>query len=376
MDEKNKIKLFVDAHVFDGIHQGTVTYISGLYKEIVKNTDIQLFVGSEDYDLAVKFIDSKNFVHIQYKSHSKFRRLAIDIPMALWKYKIDYAHFQYIAPPVKVTKYIVTIHDLLFLDFPQDFPLLYRIKNKWLFYLSSKRADILTTVSEYSKNSIYKHFKIPKSKIFITPNAVNQEVTSPYPVDSLLKKQFILYVSRIEPRKNQALLIELWKELELCNSDIDLVIVGSEGLRDDKFWMEKENLTDKEKTHFWWLTKVPHSNLTWLYQNCLLFVFPSSAEGFGIPPLEAAYLGAKVICSNTTAMADFDFFHGFQFNPENKKELKKLIVESLKNNFPHNEIISAINDRYNWVKIAIDFANFVQQDYISKIQIMKHSWPN
>ena len=86
-------------------------------------------------------------------------------------HNIDYAHFQYVIPPIKKCKYIVTIHDVLFLDFPQYFPFLYRLKNNLLFKYSAKKSDIVLTVSQYSKERIEMHFNINDVKII--PNAVD-----------------------------------------------------------------------------------------------------------------------------------------------------------------------------------------------------------
>lgn len=367
---QNKINLFVDAHVFDGIPQGTVTYLSGIYSELIKDSRFQLYVGSQDLKLAKKILRSSNFIHIKYKSHSKLKRLLFSIPKALKENKIDYAHFQYISPLQKPCKYIVTIHDLLFLEFPEYFPLSYRIKNSILFYLSTKRADLVTTVSTYSKDSINRFFKIPLSRIEITPNAIEQSKEEFLSIKQLQDKKFILYVSRIEPRKNQALLIKLWKELNLYNRNIDLVLVGSEGVKDTQFQQQLNGLSEKEKAHFHWLSRMPISNLNWLYKNCELFVFPSSAEGFGIPPLEAANLGAKVLCSNTTAMKEFDFFDKYQFNPNNYNEFKEKLLFALNDtDFNHELVVSTINSKYNWIKIANDFGNFIFNDNLKKMRI-------
>lgn len=361
-----KIKIFVDAHVFDGIPQGTVTYLAGLYSELIKDSRFQLYIGSNEKVTAESFLGSNNFVHIKYNTHSKLKRLLYTIPKALKENKIDYAHFQYIAPIQKPCKYIITIHDLLFLEYSKSFPFLYRIKNAILFYISGKRADIVTTVSAYSKESIHRFLKIPLSKIIITPNAVVQNQEEPESIQQLLDKKFILFVSRIEPRKNQALMIEIWKELNLCEQNIDLVLVGSIGLRDNKFEQQLQRLSRTEQEHFHWFEKIPTKNLIWLYQNCFLFVFPSTAEGFGIPPLEAAIYGAKVLCSDTTAMKDFGFFEKFQFNPNNYDEFKQALLFAINNDFNHELVISAITSKYNWNKIATDFGNIIYNNKILK----------
>ena len=358
-----KIRLFVDAHVFEGIPQGSLTYIAGLYSELIKDERFQLYVGSNEKSTAENFLGSNNFVHIRYNTHSKFKRLLYTIHKALKENKIDFAHFQYISPLQKPCKYIITIHDLLFLEFPENFPLSYRIKNSILFYISAKRADLITTVSGYSKGSIHRLFKIPLTRIEITPNAVIESHEKSQPIKQLQGKKFILFVSRIEPRKNQALLIEIWKELKLFDQNIDLVLVGSEGIKDYQFSHQLQGLSEKEKQHFHWLTITPTQNLIWLYQNCSLFVFPSSAEGFGIPPLEAACYGAKVICSNKTAMADFDFFGDALFSPDNRREFKYKLIHALAKDFPHQFVTKEIQDKYNWQTISSNFAELIIKNF-------------
>jgi glycosyltransferase involved in cell wall biosynthesis len=360
---KSKIRLFVDAHIFDGIPQGTVTFLSGLYSELIKDQRFIVFVGSEDKSVAEKFLGGSEFIHISYENGSSLKRLLYTIPRLLTSHQIDYAHFQYISPIQKKCKYIVTTHDLLFLDFPQSFPLSYRIKNSFLFFLSAKRADLVTTVSQYSRESIHKYFKIPIGKITLIPNAVTENKGKSEPVNQLVGKKFILYISRIEPRKNQALLIKIWKELKLFNQDMNLVIVGSEGLKDSNFLTELSELADEEKKHFYWFQNVDAKNRDWMYQNCSLFVFPSSAEGFGIPPLEAAINGAKVLCSNVTAMNELNFWGEFNFNPNSVSEFKDALSFALTHDFDHQFAIKQIHSIYNWGNIGENFGNLIVNDF-------------
>lgn len=351
-----RINLFVDAHVFDGMPQGTVTFIAGLYSELIKDPRFQIYVGSNNKNTAIKLLKSENFIHIKINTQSKIKRLLYVLPILLKKNKIDFAHFQYISPLFKSCKYIVTIHDLLFLDFPSSFPWLYRVKNSAMFYISSKRADMITTVSEYSRNSIERHFKISSKKVILTPDAISLPDNCLEPIYELLNKKFILYVSRIEPRKNQALLLEVWKSLSLINREFSLVFVGAEGIRDERLISQIESLQSNERENFYWYKFLPKSNVNWLYKNCSLFVYPSIAEGFGIPPIEAAVYGAKVLCSNQTAMRDFSFFEDFQFSPFNIREFKSKLEWALSHEFPHKTVKEIIVNKYSWKKVSQDLA--------------------
>ena len=167
-----KTKIFVDCHVFDGNFQGTTTYLKGLYTELLKDKTKQFYFGASNTAfLETIFGTHENLTYLAYKAKNKFYRLLFDIPRIIKNNKIDFAHFQYVIPPIKTCKYIVTIHDVLFLDFPEYFPLSYRIKNKFLFKTSAKHSDIVLSVSDYSKQQIQKNFGI--KKVTITPNAVD-----------------------------------------------------------------------------------------------------------------------------------------------------------------------------------------------------------
>lgn len=339
----NKLKIFVDAHVFDGVHQGTVTFISNLYSAVIKEDKYIVYVASCNKEKAIKLLKSNNFIHIKYKSNSKYIRLFFEIPLILIKYKINYAHFQYIAPIFKPCKYIITIHDLLFLDYPSLFPIKYRFKNYFLFYISSLRADIVTTVSSYSKNAILKNFKLIKKNIIVIPNIIDINFIDDEIVYDLNESKYLLYVSRIEPRKNHILLLNAWLDLELYNYSIKLVFVGHKTINDMKLFEKLSNLNNQQKQNFIWFENVNSKQLSWLYKNSSLFVFPSLAEGFGIPPLEASMYGAKVLVSNTTAMSDY-FFFKHMFDPNDYEDFKTKLKFLLSNNYNidkiNNQIIS------------------------------------
>src|SRR5450432_1533873 len=159
MKNDSGIRIFVDAHVFDGEFQGTRTFIKEIYTIFARKNDVQLYLGAHNIDnLKESFSESENVHFVKYKSTSTLRRLLYETPAIIKKYDIQYAHFQYISPIQKDCKFIVTIHDLLFIEYPREFPFLYRWTRRLIFKISAVKADIVTTVSQYSKSSIQKHF--------------------------------------------------------------------------------------------------------------------------------------------------------------------------------------------------------------------------
>lgn len=350
------MKLLVDAHVFDGKYQGTRTYIEGIYTNMLRHKDIDFFFAAHNIDnLRGIFGEAKNVHYVRLHSTNNIVRLAVEYPLIITRLGVDYAHFQYISPLIKTCKEIVTIHDLLFLDYPEYFPRSYRVKNEILFKLSAKRADLLLTVSKYSKDEIIRHFNICEDKIHITPNGVLPQNMGKALPD--IKKKFGLYryiltVSRIEPRKNHQMLLQAYVELKLYEQNVKLVMVGVKDLANKDFNDYYEALPPRIKSSIL-IIHVSYSELVALYKEADLFVFPSLAEGFGIPPIEAVAFGCTTLCSNKTAMADFAFLGDKLFDPYDISELKNKIHFYLSHkNENIKEEQKIISQRYDWILTA------------------------
>lgn len=360
------MKLLIDAHVFDGKYQGTRTYLQGLYQNMVHHKDIEFYFAAQNIEnLKQYFGNEENIHYIKLKTHNSIKRLLIEFPNIIRKYGIDYAHYQYISAFGKYCKEIVTIHDLLFLDYPQYFSYGYRLKNRFFFRRSGKKADILLTVSEYSKNEIAIHFGISRSKIYITPNAVLPVENHRHidVKDKMGLDKYILTVSRIEPRKNHLILLKAFVDLNLANKGYKLVMVGAPDLSYKKFYTFYDNLEEPIKSAIV-MKSVSFPELVELYNRANLFVFPSFAEGFGIPPLEAIEYGCPILCSNATAMSEFGLPDEWTFNPYDIEELKQKMMVLLKNRPQIENVRNDIRKRFNWenasetlYKIIVDHNN-------------------
>ena len=362
------MRLLVDAHVLDQLSQGSKTYIKGLYTGVFNiNHQDDFYVAANCETSVHSELGVHANVHpLQYSSHNKFVRLGWEMSRIIKAKKIDWAHYQYISPIQKSCSEIVTIHDLLFLDYPNYFPLNYRLIKNFLFKRSAKRAEWVLTVSEYSKQALVRHFGINPDQIIITPNGIldtfwknegnENDACARYGL-----KHYVLYVSRIEPRKNHAGLLKAYLDLQLWKQEIQLVFIGGVGIKASEFEQQYQALDEKVKGMIVFLNDLTVLDLKNLYKNCLLFVYPSFAEGFGIPPLEALACGANVISSNTTAMAEFQFLGNRLFNPGNVGEMRDKIDFFLKNP-GENRLASQdyLKSHYSWDAGAIRLLNLLR----------------
>jgi len=369
-----KPKILVDAHVFDGPYQGTRTFLKGLYSAWSHSESVDLYLAAHNVDnLAKEFEGCDGIEFIALKSKRGLSRLGVEFPCLAYKYNFDYIHYQYMDAAFKTCKTIITTHDVLFLDYPQDFPFLYRQK-KYLFKLAAKRADILTTVSDYSKGRIQKHLGVNLDEIHVLKEGIEPLFFKSFDKKSCRDKvekkysaaNYILYVGRIEPRKNHHALLQAYLELELWKVGKHLVFIGVESIVNPRFNELMENLPCEAKQFIHQLSGVGFEDLCDFLVGSDLFVYPSLAEGFGLPPLEAAAMKVETLLSNTSSMKEFDFFGNRFFDPYNVEELKEKMLGVLLNStsFPRMTDISHIIERdYDWSQCAGAMESLVFENF-------------
>ena len=193
-------------------------------------------------------------------------------------------------------KKIVTIHDLLFMRYPQFFPWLDRQVYRKKFTYSCQVADVIVAICQQTKNDIVEFLGISPEKIEVVYQSCNSLFHYPLFFDQKgkiqekyqLPDEYVLYVGALEENKNVAMIVEALPEI-----DLPLVIVGR-GKNYKKTLLhqiKKLNLTKRVL----FLEDVSTADLPGIYQNATIFVFPSFFEGFGIPIIEALFSGVPVI---------------------------------------------------------------------------------
>lgn len=355
------VRIFVDAHAFDDAYQGTTSYISRLYNELVKDESFEITLAANDLDRLRRIFVHPRFSFVKLPSGGALKRLVKHLPALLKRGKYHFAHFQYMVPPVGSTRFINTIHDLLFLDHPGYFPWNYRLTRSIGFRVAAKRSHLICTVSDYSRRAIARHFGFDEKEICVTPNTVDifdGAVFDPRPGQGI--GNYLLYVSRFEPRKNHISLLSAFAGG--LHHEYHLVLIGRRrDVPNHEYETGLAALPPEIRKKVLHLEDVPPRDLHSWYAYASLFVYPSLAEGFGIPPLEAAVARCKVVCSRATAMSDFDFFGRYLFDPENIEELKVRINEALADgSYDVEGIRSEVLSRFNRENVAREFGRMLK----------------
>jgi len=219
---------------------------------------------------------------------------------------------------------MVTIHDNLYLSYPQYFPWFFRVRSKLLVKRAARLAVKVFTVSEYSGTEISRHFRIPPDNIRVIYNAVDNEKFFPgnSGLEALQKRNlspndYILFVGRPDPRKNLPNLLRAYSNLAMPKTPL-VIICPQPGSTTVHSILREYNLSHDGIRI---LQDVPDDELPSIYRLAKIFVFPSFAEGFGMPLLEAMASGVPVITSATTAMPEVVGKAAILIDPTNIDEL-------------------------------------------------------
>lgn len=259
-------------------------------------------------------LPSQNFRLIDEPSDPYSAAEQVRIPISLRRERVDLFHSpHYLLPPLINCRSVVTIHDCIHLMFPQYLPgRLTHWYARVQMWTAAHRSDRVLTVSETSKQDILRRFRIPADKVTVVYNAIDERLAAPPAPEDFdrvrdryqLKDPFALYVGNIKPHKNLERLIEAFRELrrEARFESLKLVIIGDEISRYQG--LRRAVHRHKLHKHVRFLGFVPPATLAVLYRLARVFVFPSLYEGFGLPPLEAMYLGTPVVTSNVSSLPE------------------------------------------------------------------------
>jgi len=219
---------------------------------------------------------------------------------------------------------VVTVHDLIFLRYPEFYKKLDRKMYETIYRSSCLRSTIIIAISNQTKADIVHYFGIEPSKIEVIYQSFNRrfydrldnEQKAAIRLKYNLPEKFILSVGTIERRKNQ---LSILKAIALEKMDIPIVILG----KATEYMEELSQFIVESDLHkqVIFLHNTTFDELQAIYQMANLMIYPSFFEGFGLPVLEAQASGCPVITSNVSSLPEAGGDGALYVNPENIKEI-------------------------------------------------------
>lgn len=233
----------------------------------------------------------------------------------------------------KGCKYIVTIHDLIFIHTPQYYHWIDRQIYNFKFRRACRCADRVIAVSEYTKQEIMHYYHTPESKIDVVYQGCDpvfsqkieegklQEVKARYQ----LPDKFVLYVGSIEERKNLMLVAKAMAKLNR-RAAIHVVAVGRRTAYVDKIQDFLKAQGIEHLFHFY--HQVPYADLPSFYKWASTFAYPSRIEGFGIPLLEAISSGVPAIGCTGSCLEEAGGPNSIYVNPDDAQGMADAILRT------------------------------------------------
>jgi glycosyltransferase involved in cell wall biosynthesis len=252
---------------------------------------------------------------------------------------------------------VTTMQDLTTLRFknPSKNRVIFRIKQRVYRYvnlIAARKSRAIITPSEFVKEDVAKYTRTNSRKITVTYEAGDSITAKPEPVDTVVGKQFLMYIGRPTPHKNLLRLLSAFVELKQKHPELVLVLAGKTDANYKRIAREvrKQAIPDVIFTDY-----ISDGQLRWLYENCAAYVFPSLSEGFGLPGLEAMASGAPVVSSNATCLPEVYGEAAHYFDPRDVDDMVKAINKVLTNPELRKRLVAAGKKqvgKYSWQRMT------------------------
>ena len=342
MKKQGKLNIIVDIERMKYPNTGLHNYCKNLCEFLIKDTTFNYYFFTHkkiNLPETIQRINRKLVDKILLKVSSRF---------ALWHG--TYQTTRYV--PFRPIKFVLTIHDLNFLYENKS----EKKREKLLAKVQKRvdRADYITTISEFVLKDVRQHLNVTNKKIKVIYNGVNLVRYPDFDSPSYKPKgKFLFTIGTVLPKKNFHVLLNLLSE----ENDYELLIGG---IHTDEDYLEKIKKTAKElkvEDRVVLLEAVSDEEKFWYLNNCEAFLFPSLAEGFGIPAIEAMLLGKPVFLSTKTSLPEIGGDHAYYFESFETEAMKNVFINGLKDYKENNRTHSIINwaEQFTWEKAAKEY---------------------
>ncbi len=267
----------------------------------------------------------------------------------------------HVLPLVRPRRTLVTVHDLGYRFFPEAHPAAQRryleMSTRW----NVRRASHVLADSSATREAIVEAYGTPPEKISVLYPGYQpdlQPVRDRGVLDRVRERygisgRYILFVGRIQPRKNLARLIEAFAALAPAYADLTLVLAGPSGWLAEPIIARAEALGLRDRVRFPGYIAIEDKAA--LISGAQLFAYPSLYEGFGFPILEAQACGTPLLASTTSSLPEVAGEGGLLVSPEDVEAIADGLRRLLEDTELRSELVKRgyLNlSRFSWAKAA------------------------
>lgn len=345
------MKVFLESHnlknPYTGFGQFNYHLLKGFYS--CKDPDIRFVVHSPKIDwLKKEFGDF--FSYKTYRSHRRYGWGRVRKRYDVWHSLNQNTKVE----PAFDLPYVLTIHDVNFVQEISNDP---KHPRNLQFEEKLRRADAITYISEFAKQSTHDFFDVPKVPEYVIYNGnpiVERMDTTGFKPDERIDKPFFFGIGNFLERKNYHLLVEMMTYFP----DHQLVLAGDDTRpygNKVRGTIERLGLSDRVLL----VGKVDDLGKQYYFEHCEALLFPSLREGFGLPPIEAMAFGRPIFLANTTSLPEIGGEHAFYFQDFDPAQMARDVEEGLNRYSDRPEFYkTALKKqaaRFDWTRAAQEY---------------------
>lgn len=324
------------------------------------NTEVRLY-GPKDFDIKADVpFNVKKIIKRQRRLWTLLR-----LSLELMLHKIDILFVpSHTLPLYFPRKSVITVHDVAFKRYPELYSRVEKWKLERATRVAVKKAWRIIVPSLATKNDLIELYNCDENKIFVIPHGApevprlvnwHSRDNEKHMEQFHLKKDdlYILYVGRLESKKNLVRLVEGFARFLGEYPDWKLILAGKRGRGFEEIWKKVVELGLEENVLM--PGYVDEKEKMFLLAGCRVFAFPSLYEGFGLPILEAFAMKRPVLTSNVTAMPEVAGSAAFLVDPLKVEEIGVGLKRLVSDGFFVNQLVSKGAkelEKYSWEKAA------------------------
>ena len=297
---------------------------------------------------ALNYIDQKSWHKFQFPDLANFD---------IWHCTYQGSSYK---PGSNKIKEVLTIHDLNFLYEHSLRPDKIKRSLKRI-QTQIDRADRICAISEYAKMDVQNHLQLHNKKIEVVYNGCNiNKIGHLKQPQFLPASPFIFTLGTVTSKKNFHVLPSL-----LIKNDLLLIITGVTQQKEYKKRIIDEAIKYGVSERVFFTGPVSENDKQWYLQHCEAFVFPSIAEGFGLPVIEAMAFGKPIFLSTNTSLPEIGGETAYYFKSFDADEMLQTFETGMKH-YRSNDLAESIRNRaatFNWDHAALKYIEIYRSLY-------------